>query len=200
MIPLFVNPNLVTDILVALHLISLAVGMGTVIYLDLRTLSRITTPTTQSNIDEIHRIHRYVTSALIGLWLSGIALLYMRTGFQIAAFSPKLWIKLAIVTLLTANAVMIHRYALPTLNKTRNKPILSLPKTQCCFLVFLGAVSAFCWLSGLALGSSTALQSQKWGLLLPTFLSGFVVMTLGAMLMLAFACFKFNKTNQRRHQ
>ena len=54
--------------------------------------------------------HRIVTWALIGMWVTGGMLIYLRTGFIWENFSPKLIAKIVVVALLTLNSVMINVY------------------------------------------------------------------------------------------
>ncbi|AWI52162.1 hypothetical protein DEH84_00885 [Aquabacterium olei] len=58
-----------------------------------------------------------VAWALAGLWLSGLAIIGVDTGFAWAAIlaKPKLMAKLTVVLLLTANGFYLHRVVLPSL-------------------------------------------------------------------------------------
>lgn len=58
-----------------------------------------------------------VAWALVGLWLSGLAIIGVDTGFDGAAIlaKPKLLAKLTVVLLLTANGFYLHRVVLPSL-------------------------------------------------------------------------------------
>lgn len=58
-----------------------------------------------------------VAWALAGLWLSGLAIVGVDTGFEWAVIlaKPKLMAKLTVVVLLTANGFYLHRVVLPSL-------------------------------------------------------------------------------------
>jgi len=62
------------DIIRGVHLLALALGLGTSAYLDLRNLTRFHRPVSGEMVAEFHRIHRLVFVALGLLWLSGLAL------------------------------------------------------------------------------------------------------------------------------
>ncbi len=166
------------DIIRGVHLLALALGLGTSIYLDLRILSRFRRPVSTGLLAEFHRIHRLVFVALGLLWLSGLALIGVRTGFDLATFSPKLWLKLGVVTLLSLNALLIGLVVMPTLERLEGAPLGALPRFKRCLLAPIAAVSIFSWLAALALGSSKQLKMSNWDMLIHLFLPAFAAIVL----------------------
>lgn len=92
--------------------------------------------------------HR-VTWLLSALWLSGLALVYLDTGFDPGkmAAMPKLLIKLACVTVLTINGAILHRVAFPLMSGES-----PLTLAQGLLLAVCGAVSTGHWLLAAFLG------------------------------------------------
>ena len=94
------------------HIAGLALGLGLAIYADHRFLRTLTRPLRREDVDLLSTIHGHVVTALSVLWLTGIMLLYVRTGFQAENVTPKLVFKVLIVSVLTVNAVLIGRRVL----------------------------------------------------------------------------------------
>ncbi|MDT8999554.1 hypothetical protein RQP53_09770 [Paucibacter sp. APW11] len=97
---------------------------------------------------------RVVGMALIVLWVTGLALIGIDTGFDVAviATKSKVLAKLSVVTLLTLNGLALHRWAFPTLAAPQEHPerAAGLPAV-------LGAISAASWLFAAFLGVAKAL-------------------------------------------
>lgn len=164
--------NLALDLLRGAHLLFIAVGMGAAMYFDLRSLHRISAPTLQADLDELNRIHLVVTMACAGLWASGIALIWVRTGFDLATFSPKLWSKLIVVTTLMLNALVLARFVIPALNRHLGVRLIDLPLRLLVPMTLCAGLSLSCWLLALALGSSSVLKLSGWDVLVPVLLGG----------------------------
>jgi hypothetical protein len=160
------------DLLRGSHLLCLAVGMGAAFYFDLRSLHRIAQPITRADITELHRIHTIVSLACVGLWVTGLALIWVRTNFDLATFSPKLWAKVIVVTALTTNALMLNTLLIPALTRRIGHRLIGLPISTLLPMTFCAGVSLSCWLLALALGSSAVLKTAKWDVLIPVMLSG----------------------------
>ncbi|MDG1408657.1 MAG: hypothetical protein P8Q50_12785 [Octadecabacter sp.] len=92
--------------------------MGTSFLADISVLYRVNSPLKQSVLDSLHVYHRIVTWALIGMWVTGGMLIYLRTGFIWENFSPKLIAKIVVVALLTLNSLMINVYIMPKLKSS----------------------------------------------------------------------------------
>lgn len=149
-----------------LHLLFLALGMGAAFYLDFRTLTGLSRIIRKQDIAEIERIHRFVSVALAGLWVTGLTLIWIRTSFDLGQFSPKLWCKLAIVTGMTLNAMIIGTKILPIMQAQLGRRLIDLRPRSLMPLAVVASVSMFFWINGLALGSSTVLKTAGWELLM----------------------------------
>lgn len=124
--------------LIFLHLLCFAGAAAAIVLGDLALFAwrRVNAPL-------LARSARGVTAALAGLWLTGLAVVGLDTGFDpaLVAGSGKLLAKLSVVSILTFNGVLLHRYAFPALthaSSTRGDP-LWVP-------TLLGSVSATSWL------------------------------------------------------
>ncbi|MGC1497683.1 MAG: hypothetical protein WA790_17900 [Sulfitobacter sp.] len=172
------------DILRAAHLSCFAAGMGTALYHEYRTLRTINNPISVKDIDTVKRLHDWITLAFIGLWMTGIALIYVRTAFDLAAFSPKLWVKMCLMVLMSFNAMLIGIFVVPLLKQNIGRPVVELPCRALSLSSQVAIVSMFCWTSGLALGSSAYLKTAPWDVLLPLFAGWFAVCTIGGQVLI----------------
>lgn len=163
------------DIIRVIHLISVALGMGTAMYLDLKSLSRYHVSCTLSQIQDLKYIHKVVSIALVNLWLTGLMLIYIRTSGDLNNFSPKLYTKVLIVVLLTINSTLIHKYVILVLEKTKGKAISKLNLKEKIPILFIASTSAFCWFSALSLGASSVLKTLDWDILAPLFSIIFII-------------------------
>lgn len=146
------------------HLLSVAVGLGMAFCADMSLLRRLHEPITPDVLRSLHRAHRLIAVALVAMWLTGLALIYVRTGFDLAAFSPKLFAKLAVVTVLTLNSWMIGAVAMPAIYRATGRCIAALPFRQRLIFALAGGASTASWLLALALGSSKVLAVSGAGL------------------------------------
>lgn len=144
--------HLALDLVRFAHFIGLALGLGLALFADLRFLGNLVRRLVPDDMALIERLHVTVARALIVMWVSGIALLYLRTGFELAAFTPKLQAKLVVVTILTLNAILISRLALPVMHRAVGYPICDIRFTYRLRLMLIGAISTGSWASGLILG------------------------------------------------
>jgi hypothetical protein len=174
------NP-LLLDLIRGAHLLCVVIGMGSAFYFDIRSVHRIAHPILQSDIDELHRIHKIVSTACFGLWLSGAALIWLRTNFDLAAFSPKLWSKIIVVTTLTMNAVILTTFVIPTLARYTGTRLVGLPFRSLLPMALCAGISFSCWLLALALGASAILKVAKWDVLLPILVGVPILSICGAL-------------------
>lgn len=147
------------DLIRGIHLLCFALGMGPAIYFDLRSLFRIALPFYPIDVEELHRIHKVVSLACLGLWASGMMLIWWRTNFDPAAFSPKLWAKLGVVTVLTVNAIYLSRCVMPSLANWTGSRLIDIPVRLLLPMTLCAGLSLSCWALALALGSSTVLKT-----------------------------------------
>lgn len=155
--------SVVMDIIRGLHIVALAAGFGTGLYLDYRTASNLNKRISQSEVDQLVSIHRFVSLSFVALWISGLASFWFVSQFQLDLVSPKLWVKLGIVIIMTLNAIFIGRFVIPIMSRSVGSRLIDLPQNLK-FLVFLiGATSHFCWLGALALATSRVLRVASFG-------------------------------------
>jgi len=158
---------LALDAIKGVHLLCLALGMGPAIYFDLRSLVRIGMPFYPVDLAELHRIHKVVTFAFVGLWVSGLTLIWWQTQFDLSKFSPKLWCKIAVVTTLTANAIYLSQCVMPSLRTIVGERLIGLSTPILLPMTLCAGISMSCWVLALALGSSSYLKTADWSVLLP---------------------------------
>lgn len=174
-------PDYFIDTVRVLHLLCFAVGMGIGVSCDLRGLRRLNTPLTPQDIVEFERGHRLVSYALVGLWVTGLALIYIRTGFVIGDFSPKLWAKVMIVVLLSVNALAIGQVVMPYVAGHVGERAVSMSLGKFVTMAVAASVSMFCWLSGLALGASVTLKTADLAVLGQVLSVEFLVVVFGGV-------------------
>jgi hypothetical protein len=115
------DQTLLNDAARALHLLGLALGFGVAIVADMSAARLFIRPLDAREIATLHRFHRMVALGLVLFWISGLVLLWLRTGFDVANFSPKLLTKLGVVTFLTVNAILIRRLGLPVIEALQGR-------------------------------------------------------------------------------
>ena len=142
------------------HIIGIALGLGLAIYADGRFLRALSAPLRQTELETLKAIHTHVVVAMAILWLTGLALLYVRTGFELAKFSPKLMFKVGLVSVLTLNALLIGRRVIPLMQHYEGWSYVEMPLRPRLRLALIGAVSAACWISLLALGVFQAFKTM----------------------------------------
>ena len=157
--------TLVNDAARALHLLGLAIGFGVAIVADISAARLMFRPLDTREIDALHRLHRMVSLGLVLFWASGLVLLWLRTGFQPDNFSAKLMTKLGVVTVLTANAILIGRLGLPVIQTMRGLRFGALPTNIRFQMAVLGALSTAGWICALALGVFSQMKTMDWSVL-----------------------------------
>ena len=99
---------------------------------DATVMRRLNAPLTDGFLTTLHWCHSVVGYALAAMWLSGLVLIYMRTGFMLENVNPKLTAKIGVVVVLTLNAILIGKYAMPILQANiGNAPIGFSTRTNC---------------------------------------------------------------------
>lgn len=157
--------TLLNDAARAVHLLGLAIGFGVAIVADMSAARLFIRPLDQREIEALHRFHRMVALGLALFWISGLVLLWLRTGLQLDNFSPKLLTKLGVVALLTTNAFMIGRIGLPVIAGMRGRRFGGLDTGTRIRMASLGALSTAGWISALVLGVFSHLKTMEWNLL-----------------------------------
>lgn len=158
------------------HLFSLAVGVGSAVFLESTLAGRMRKRVDAEALALADRGHRLIFFSLAGLWATGLILAAARTGLDPAAITPKLEMKFFVVSLLTANALLISGTVRPMLATAEGRALGDLGPG--CLLVIGAAagLSAASWASALFLGAFSALKPLSGGTLTmifaPILLSG----------------------------
>ena len=150
------------DIVRYLHLLFVVLGLGAAFLADVQVLQNLKRPVSRELLLQLLLCHRFVWGGVFGMWVTGVALIYIRTGFDLAEFTPKLMSKMAVVSILTINAWLIGRFALPLLYKGIGEPPTAMPLKQKIQGGWLASLSSASWLMALALGSSKVLAVSDW--------------------------------------
>lgn len=172
------------DAIRVLHLFCFAAGMGIAVFFDWRAIRASHVQISQDDLGVLSDIHAWIKMAFAGLWVTGIMLIYIRTGFELSNFTPKLVTKLAVMTLMLLNVQAIARYVLPIFGDNVGRSMFELPYAKLATMSQCAINSIFFWFAGLTLGSSAVLKTQGWDVLLPMILGGFLVCTLGGQFMM----------------
>ena len=111
----------------------------------------------------LHATVHSIVWLLLGLWVSGLAIIWLDTGFDPALLAErsKLVFKLVSVTVLTLNGALLHRLAFPVLMS--DEP-LNLRKSM--LLAITGSLSTLHWLLAAFIGVSKPLGKLPLELLL----------------------------------
>ncbi|MGI9394197.1 MAG: hypothetical protein ACR2OY_06085 [Boseongicola sp.] len=157
--------TLLNDFMRATHLLGMALGFGIAILADLLAARAVIRPLDDRDIGTLEMLHRLVWMGLALLWISGAVLLWLRTGFDLDRFSPKLMTKVGVVVLLTANATAMGKIGLPTMRAYQTWRFGDLPLPQRLQLSSLATISAACWISALTLGVFSQLKPLQWEIL-----------------------------------
>jgi hypothetical protein len=160
-----ISGPLILDAVRFLHLAALVLGMGAVLFTDTMIMHGLFDKVTARQIGVLHHAHAIISAGLVALWVTGLGLLYLRTGFDVSQFSPKLVAKLGTVTLLSLTAVVMARYALPFMTGMIGNRLLNLPLEDQISLSLCVAMSLCGWVTALILGSSIILKTAGWWVL-----------------------------------
>jgi hypothetical protein len=147
----------------AAHLVFVAVAFGAALISDILMLSRaLFTRVDEYCLRAIRDLSRLVAAGLIGLWISGVALVgcvYLRNPLIFS--NEKFFVKIFIVTVLSINAFFIHLYILPKLKEQVGYKIFDrLSLLTCALFALAGAVSASSWFFPTVLGVAKELNNK----------------------------------------
>ena len=141
--------NAVVEVLVQVlrlaHIGFFAVGIGVAVFLEALILRDVARPITRARTEFLTQGHVLITWAVKGLWITGLAMIIGAIGFLGVELSGKLFTKLAVVTILTANMLVIDWHVVPTLVSLRGKALTDLPPNEIGRLGAIGGLSAACW-------------------------------------------------------
>ena len=169
------------DLARVIHLFAMAIAVGTVAFTDFSMLRRVQEPIRPAWAEFLGRTHHFVVWVTVVIWLSGLCLIWMRTDFQMTAFTPKLWIKLAVVTGLILTAVGIRRSVIPHILKGAGGTLLDLPWRSKRVIALYAGFSIAGWTSALILGGSALLKTASLSLLFPLFSGIYVAIVCAAV-------------------
>lgn len=139
------------------HLGGLVLGLGAATLLDLIILRFAISRRLSVEHSKIIRFSAsVVTVGLAFLWLSGIGYLLHYNYFDPTKLSnPKVWAKITIVAVLTANGVFIHTAVLPLVKSQVGKTLFSgVARKRRTLLMLAGVISAVSWYIPLILGAT----------------------------------------------
>jgi len=166
------DPTLFKGGIRIVHFIGLALGLGTATFLDLMLVRfMMRDRIRQSHAEAFEFGTKVVTAGLVMLWISGLGFLLYYWGFDAEKLSnPKIWAKLSIVGVLTANAVYLHKMVLPIVRKQVSRSLFDgLKHGQRIRMLIGGATSATCWYVPVALATipqfnNSIPANQLWAL------------------------------------
>jgi len=143
------------SILVFFHLVAVILGVGAATITDLYVLRfGLRRGLSESQLEILQFLSKLVLVGLVLVWATGIVL----TGYALSANptligNEKLWSKLVIVALLSANALAIHAVVLPHIEGRGARRLFDdTGLMRHAALVMFGAVSIVSWYSAVALG------------------------------------------------
>lgn len=136
----------------------------------------------QSNADDLAWTHRSISWLLAGLWLTGLAIVGLDTGWQLARLAdfPKTGAKLVTTLVLTLNGLLLWRWGLP-----RALRLQRLGRWERAAVMAAGATSTAGWLVSAFLGVARPLKDLPLALLLQG-VAAVLLAALLAALVLAF--------------
>lgn len=138
------------------HFIGLALGLGTATFLDLLMLRfMVRSKVRPTHVQAFNFGTKIVTAGLVMLWISGLGFLGYYGLFEPEKLAnPKIWAKLSVVGVLTANAIYLHKMVLPMVEQQVSRPLFAgLSVQQRVLMLVGGATSATCWYVPVALAT-----------------------------------------------
>ncbi len=175
------------SLLLIFHLTALAIGLGAALLADWIAVTRLLFGRLSARAAaQLQDLSTAVSVGLAMLWCSG-AMLVWDNALQApeTLVNEKLWAKLVIVTVLTLNAILLHRLALPLVRARVGQPLFERRQHGTRVLcALIAAVSFTSWISALYLGAVPELNgtvtmadvlSYYLGALLLVWLAGVVL-------------------------
>lgn len=173
------------------HFIGLAIGLGAATMLDLMLLRFVgSRRITFHDWQMIDFGARLVSFGLMLLWITGIAFLVQYAFFEPAKLmNEKIWAKLAIVSILTANGMFIHSIVMPRIRTQIGQTLFAgMGKGALNAFVISGAISATSWYAPVALGAFSQLNNTVTAIgILAAYGVALVAMTLAMQVVMRIA-------------
>jgi len=177
------NPSNVALVIRDIHLIAVIFCLTLAVSADIRAAKFLFLAPSDNDIDVLKRFHHILTLSLVVLWVTGLFLTYDVTAGELANVSPKLVTKYVVILILTLNAFLIGRYAMPIMESMQLERLGDLPPGQRYIICAMSSVSFVSWISALCLGAITSLKTYPAEALLWTFgLAYLVAFALGPLL------------------
>lgn len=136
-------------ILVYSHVVICAFAITAVLKTDFKIVFGNTTR------EQINGAATQISGLLFALWVTGLSIIYLDTGFspEILMTKAKLLLKLACVATLTVNGVVLHHVSFPVLMRSP----ADIASRECALLVVTGALSTSHWMLAAFVGMSAPL-------------------------------------------
>ena len=134
------------------HMLCFAVGIGAAFFLEMQVTKRFIRGIDIEGLRMVLSGHTIIKYALYGLWLTGLGFIYMRVVVLCEMPPAKLFAKLMVVAVLTANMRVIDRFVLPELFVYEGLQLSDIPTKIRAQLGAIAGLSAGCWISALLLG------------------------------------------------
>ena len=151
-------------VLVLSHILALALGLGSALLADWIVLRKLAFGTVnQKAAGQLIDLSHAVCAGLVLVWITG-ALLVTDNALNAPAsvMNQKLWAKLAIVTALTLNAVLLHRIVMPMVKRRVGQPLFEAAFDRLAMAsTLLGAVSVVSWVFSAYLGVARELNGRE---------------------------------------
>lgn len=146
--PVFENIQIVKDI----HFCAVILSIVLALLADTRASKSIFLPLADTDMKILERLHGMLIVGVVVMWSSGLYLSAVAVEFNIANATPKLMAKFAVVSILTINAILIGKFALPAMKQKRGFQFGEIELPLRLRLVTLSAVSFASWVSAFSLG------------------------------------------------
>ena len=175
--------DILIDLVRVSHLAAFAVGIGAAVFLEAFVLKRFWSGIDREGLKLLAVGHGLIGTAVRALWITGLMLLIIRLGVLDAPFTAKLGMKLAVVSLLSANMVLIEHIVIPELARQKGRTLFMIPAQIRMRLGAIGGLSAGCWAVALLLGGVTHFSTLGALDLVAVFVPALAVATLGGALL-----------------
>ena len=172
------------------HVLLCCFAISAVLYSDLKIL------TGSLNNSSLRKISERISLALIALWATGLLMVGIDTGLQpdLILSNSKLLLKLTVVSVLTANGVVLHFVSFPILSTGGSQSLL---KTSA--LCVTGALSTSHWLLAVFVGISGPLGRFQTGELLIGYFGYLSVTLLIAVTFIPVLTYTLKRSNPLNH-
>lgn len=152
--------DLLFDIFRVAHMGAFAAGLGTAAFLEICLAKRLRECIDLESLRLILTGHEIIKLAVIGLWVTGLGLMYFRLVVFDDPFTAKLAAKVLIVSALSVNMILIDRFLIPEIFLYEDQRLSDIhPQTLAQFGAIVG-FSGGVWISALLLGGIGFLKTM----------------------------------------